>query len=146
MSVSLEWENQEKTAILIRYVSPWAWKQHYDMIRTLHDMMRSVNHPVDLIYDFRHGNALPPNALLHFMRGISQPRPLNTNRIVAVGADHLMASIGRILRRVYPGLTMDITETKTLTEARTLLGLENRDTFMPRSYLSDDNKSPIHHP
>lgn len=126
--ITINWDNEAKTTILICYSSPWTWKEHYDCIPKLFDMMASVNHPVDLIYDFRHGSALPSNTLLHFMRGITQPRPLRTNRIVVVGVTGLLITIGRILRRIRPDDTYDIVEAKSIEEARKMLGKDN-DNF-----------------
>lgn len=147
MTVSTEWDTKDQTAILISYISPWEWNEHYDSIRKMHTMMASVEHKVDLIYDFSKGNSLPSRALLHFMRGITQPRPKNTNRIIAVGAEGLMVSIARILRRIYPISTDDIREVKTVAEARILLDNENKEIVKQRSYVLDDsNQSSIHHP
>lgn len=121
MPVSIKWDNENRNVLCISYVSPWTADEHQNAVKQFMLLMASTDQTIALIYDFTDGNILPPDALMRFMMGITQPRPKNTGMIVAVGADNMMIKVARILRRVYPTMTNMIVETETLDEARALL-------------------------
>ena len=66
MSVHVEWDNEERTAILWSFVGRWTWGEFDDARKTMSEMLDLVDHPVDTICDVRQMSILPPDLVSRF--------------------------------------------------------------------------------
>lgn len=75
-NVSVEWGNEERTIIWTSYLHGWTWDDLYAAAEKAHQMTESVEHPVDMLIDFRTGERIPAGAFSQFnrLKDIQHPR------------------------------------------------------------------------
>ena len=65
MNLPVEWDNPEKTIIRITYPEKWTWSDFYEANTAAVALMKTVEHPVHFLADFRQSRsalaALPDN-------------------------------------------------------------------------------------
>lgn len=69
MSILVEWDNVEQTAIRLVYESTWNWRDHFLALDAVNTLMNTVQHPVDLVLDLQRSMPLPESTAWH----VSQP-------------------------------------------------------------------------
>ncbi len=86
MSVHVDWDNDEHTAILWMFVGRWTWGEYDDALNAINAMLEEVDHKVDFIYDVREMSIVPPDLVTRFKLKYAR-KPEKANRFIAVGAD-----------------------------------------------------------
>jgi hypothetical protein len=89
MPVIVEWDNEDKTAVLINYQRPWTWSEFNAAIEQMMGLFNSVNHKVDVIFDIRNGGFPPPDAMKRFKQAAEISHP-NGGQLVFI-APSMMA-------------------------------------------------------
>ena len=59
MKLQVEWDNAEKTIIRITYTEKWTWSDFYAANTEAVAMMKTVQHTVHFLADFRQSRSLP---------------------------------------------------------------------------------------
>jgi hypothetical protein len=121
MTIQVEWDNPQQTVIRYTYIHPWYWEDYYSANCKAHQMFASVNHGVDVLFDFRRSPVIPQGGFGHFRRSLHETRPLNMGRVVMLGASGIMLVIDNILRTFYPNSTSHFFKARTEEEAQSLL-------------------------
>lgn len=119
MSITVAWDNPEKTILRQTYTGRWTWNQFYAASEQTRDLMDSVDHRVDILIDMRHSSTLPQNAMSHI--GVVERRHRNQGRIVAVGVNQLIQLMFRIVLPIRPHLAEYILIVRTMDEAYAVL-------------------------
>jgi hypothetical protein len=87
MSISVNWGDQAKRYILVTYHGEWSWQDYQESYSTRYEMVRSVEHPVDVIVDVRlHPDPPGPDAA-RYLKWVWEARPANIGRTIMIGAD-----------------------------------------------------------
>ncbi|MEO8607692.1 MAG: hypothetical protein ABI690_07430 [Chloroflexota bacterium] len=121
MPITVEWANAERTVLLYRVTEHWTWDDFHSANQTTHDLLVSIDHPVDLICDFSTSQTIPPRVLSNIGRALRQKRPGNVRQIVVVGVTGLLRNLADVLRTLYPNATANIIDAHTIEHAFRLL-------------------------
>jgi hypothetical protein len=101
MEIEVAWADDQQRLIYVKYLGTWTWDEYDDSIRRVSDLMRAVEHPVDVIIDTR-AHPQPPdsNVLTHF-RKAREDQPANFGQVVIVGGASFMRLISNAAIRVF---------------------------------------------
>lgn len=123
MSISILWDNEEKSIVRFVYTGRWTWEDFYVQIDAANAMMDTVDSPCVSIIDMRASNYLPKGAAVHIRNVIRRSMSHNNSGIsVFLQADVIVQVMIEVLRKSYPDILKN-TEwiyAKTLDEARKL--------------------------
>lgn len=86
MSVHVEWDSEDKTAIVWSFLGRWTWGEVDDAGRNVAALLDQVNHTVDLILDVSHMSILPPDVITR-VKSHYLEKPPKVARLILVGAD-----------------------------------------------------------
>lgn len=123
MGITVKWDNQDKSILLVTYHDPWTWEDFYPAMQQAEHMILKTKRPIrGVITDFTHSRSIPANAFPHFkavitgLRG-SQEGPL----LIMVDLHGGWQAISNVFRLMYPTLWQRVQHAGNLTEARALL-------------------------
>ncbi|GAB4573161.1 MAG: hypothetical protein Kow0077_14710 [Anaerolineae bacterium] len=68
MSILVEWDNEDQTAIRLGYENTWNWRDHFIALDAVNTLLCTVDHPVDLILDLERSMPLPESTAWHVTR------------------------------------------------------------------------------
>ncbi|MEO8609250.1 MAG: hypothetical protein ABI690_15270 [Chloroflexota bacterium] len=127
MPVTVEWDDEQKNAVVITYLSPWTWKEFDPAVNRMLELFDSVQHKVDVIFDIRKGGFPPPEAMKRF-KGVAEISHPNGGQLVFVAPGMLaqfVKGLVQILDRAFWGFgtfeNPKFVFTKSLEEARAFL-------------------------
>lgn len=87
MSIRVDWGDDSKRYILVTYLDEWTWQDYQESYRTRFEMIRTVEHTVDVIVDVRaYPNPPGPDAA-RYLKLMWDMRPPNLGRTIMIGAD-----------------------------------------------------------
>src|SRR5258708_34030035 len=92
MSVSVTWDNAQKTIVCLAYQQPWTIAEFDAGQIELKQLLSTVAYPVDIIIDISKAGTPPPNAINRFMAA-AKNRLRNQGKAVVVGADMFRKSL-----------------------------------------------------
>ena len=101
MSINVEWDGDEKTAVRFTYLGQWTLPEFYTAIDQSNAMMAEVGRKVNVIIDTRKSNALPNN-FISVMRMMPSKASPNTGTIVIVGANAFIRAFANTIARLFP--------------------------------------------
>jgi hypothetical protein len=124
MTVTIEWDNDQKTVLLYQFRGAWTWEELRRAVDEGYARLDAVGYVVDAILDFSESDNFPPNPLAHAREYTSTQHPL-AGVTIFVGANALFRSLWAMFNRVY-GLILRQKEevflfADDLDEARDLL-------------------------
>ena len=99
MATTVEWANEEKTIVLQRIDGEWTMSDYFDIIHQSAELLKTVNHQVDIIIDLSTTHYVPQNVI----SGATQTEsivPPNQRIVIFVGAKmihKLLLSLGKRL-------------------------------------------------
>lgn len=123
MSVSAQWDNEEKTVIRYDMQGRWTWDEFYLAYEEAKTMLRSVPHTVHFItqpLDSLSNGYMPTSALTHIINIYRKALP-NSGATVTIGNSNFARAMVSILGRVAPNAANKFLFAKSLEEARLLL-------------------------
>lgn len=91
MAVEFDWDNEAQTILRFTAVTPWNWNDFHKTMRRATFWLDSVNHPVEMMLDFRQTTKLPAGALGHIRSLGTAIHPNSSNRLVIIGLDESVA-------------------------------------------------------
>lgn len=124
MSVSIFWDNSQKTVLICELTGEMTVRDYYTIIDASFSMIDQLNQRVDLIID-RRAVTRNPSTVAAVLRYGEQNMPGNLNKIVIVGATwftHTIVDLGRILT---PRLMHEIHFAETVDEAQRQLAAQH---------------------
>ncbi len=63
MSISVEWDDQFKRKLIASFRGYWTWEDYREAVDTIHSLMQSHDHEVDLMVDLTHSAKVPVASL-----------------------------------------------------------------------------------
>lgn len=119
MPLITEWDNDQKTIMRVTYQPGWTWNEMEANLSIEKGYLDSVDHPVDVIADFR-GTTLPPGAIARLPKIASSPPYTHRNSgiVIMVGSPAFMEEVVSIYRRVFGQAGAKLTMVHDLDEAR----------------------------
>ena len=101
MVIRVVWADSGHKFITIQTLNNhWSVDEMRQAILTAWDMMKTVRHRVDVIWDVRAGNHLPPNCLA-LSRWMLYTRPANFGDVVILGGTPEIKAINTIVVQTY---------------------------------------------
>jgi hypothetical protein len=127
VTITIKWIDDSKRVISYRIQSPWTWEEADQVKDQLNQMIESVDHPVDCIFDVSAVGALPRNTLqVAFERYNFIPK--NVGVYVMVGAPSSIRAVMDVLRIMRPSVFSRYHLVKTLEDAYRFI--TSRQTFV----------------
>ncbi|MBN2305085.1 MAG: hypothetical protein JXQ72_11435 [Anaerolineae bacterium] len=123
MSISVAWDNSEKTAIRYDFDPMWTWQDFVAATQEDDALFDSVDHTVHLVLNMQQIKTFPSNPLQHLKRLSGHLNP-QLGLIVCVGNNAWATKVLEIFYKVYgqraEGLT-GVESVHTLDEARQII-------------------------
>jgi hypothetical protein len=122
MALTVTWE-ADKRAVLIMLDTPWTFLDFQKVIAQAHTMIRTVQHPVDLI--MWHQVPLPSRDMMIVFRDAFKKQPDNIGRIIVIPNKFtpftvFMSRLAELFEKLYPGKSKMMLA-KSIEEARSLI-------------------------
>ena len=122
MPVTIQWATPEKTIMIIEFLKVWDWAEFSEVYVKSQEMADSVNHKIDIIFDFilseRQG-FLPPRSLGEFIKLAANPHPNRGNIVVVSPRMDMAKTMLNIIQKA--GAIPQIHLVSTLEEAHAVL-------------------------
>ncbi len=119
MSITVQWDNEDKTALYQVIEGRWSWDEIYPILEQINGMMEEIDHKVTLIIDVQKGSMVPKGALRHIGRLRVETHP-GVNRVIMVGARTLVQLLYDTISKLYGQQGYNFAMVSTLEEARTM--------------------------
>jgi hypothetical protein len=101
MPLNVFWDNEAKTIIRSEGEGEWTWEEFHEGLQKIVEMMKTVDHRVDLIHNHQPGSKRPSGSgMPHFQRAI-RVMPPNVGLTVFVNTNAFARAIVAIFTRVY---------------------------------------------
>ncbi len=91
MTVNVEWDNEEKSALRLTYLHYWNWRDHSLALDVVNNLLATARYPIDLIIDLYHSLALPESAAWDVMRYSAALHPNWSGRTIVISPDDATA-------------------------------------------------------
>lgn len=120
MSVSIQWDNPEHTALILTFTAPWVWDEYEVISDTIQVAFESVSNDIDLIIDLRHAGKHIPDHVMSQLRDAYSDGTPNLDQYIFVGATPQFIQQLSIADRYFTALggTLDYQCVDTLEEAQ----------------------------
>ncbi|MBI5668525.1 MAG: hypothetical protein HZC41_11015 [Chloroflexi bacterium] len=120
MPITLDWDNDDKTILLERFISPWTIEEYYRLIDDEAALMAQVSHPVHLILDGSQ-SPLAPRQMFTGIQYALKRLPPNQGLIVFVRANRLLQLFIEVARQMSPQIAQATCYARSVEEARRLI-------------------------
>jgi hypothetical protein len=129
MSISVDWDNDERTIIRWTFSDPWVWADFRVGYERSHALMESVEHTVHILADVREGTKVPVGNIMSNVRMLITRYPSNLGIHVGVSQNLLVRVMGQTVGRLLPkGIGNGVYAVETMEEAYVLFAREARKT------------------
>jgi hypothetical protein len=132
MSVSLHWDNEERSVLRYDFYGRWTWDEFAPEFERANIYLRLSNWTIHFIMclgDEAARNHLPPGALIRAIN-IHRNAPPNTGKTVIVNAGMVYRTVAQTGAAAYPAIGKKYLFADTLEEARALLAAEPTEDFI----------------
>jgi hypothetical protein len=128
MGISVIWDNDAKTVILMTFEGRWTWEELTEAVVICNGMVESVSHHVHYILDRKGAHYTPGNLLGNMKRIVNLFTPNEGLRII-VGENLLIKEALSLFASLNGGAGFPYRHADTVEEARAYL---SRQTVKPR--------------
>ena len=138
MPIHLSWDDADQTILLAESAGTWTWEEYHEALSRIAELIRSVNHRVDLVTVRRADSIRPPgSALPHYQRAM-RVLPSNTGLNVILNTSTIARTVVSIFLRLYGSRTSGmVVLAGSLEDARRLI---RKDRARSRT-TSEDGRS-----
>lgn len=98
-SVSIKWDNPEKTILHYTFRGNWNWDDYLEKLNTGRKMMAEVEHIVCILNDMCEMGMLPPN-FISTARNVITSRPNNTGLVIFLTTNTFFKAMYRVLSKL----------------------------------------------
>jgi hypothetical protein len=113
MSITVSWDNEQKTAIRLDFSGQWSWEEYDDAVDMAYFMVADIGHKVDVITNLARDASVPTDELLgHFQRAFRQ-MPSNVGLTITSGGNSFSRKVFSSFQRTLVAAS--------LAEARAIL-------------------------
>lgn len=116
MSVTVVWDNEEKTILRYTFGGQWTWDEYLIALKDGRRMMESVQHYVCILNDMDNTAFLPPN-FVTLARNVISSRPDNTGLAIFLTNSQFFKAMYRVLENLLPNVPTDYVIATTEDEA-----------------------------
>jgi len=118
MSVTASWNDEAHTIVRVEFVDPWNMTELSQAIQVSRQLMSSVSHTVDAIWDSTATNGAPSNLFSHFMMPNEDTKiPGNQRYVVVVVHGAFLKTFAGMAKRLLPQITKNMYITSSLQAA-----------------------------
>ena len=100
MSITVEWDNPERTIIFCAYRDTWTWEEFFDAAQRSSDLQDTVQHTVDMILDMRSSASRMSGVTGKFSEIARISHPNTGIRVLVTNAD-VMKLLFQVFATVY---------------------------------------------
>jgi hypothetical protein len=125
VSITVEWDNPQKTVVRYIFSRGWTWADYHNSIQRAVELVADIPYTVNMIIDLSNSSLLPSN-ILNTVGNSMRHSPKPYDLAVIVTTNRFVESIIDILQRVYPAQGAKHPCVKTLEEARAMLAEHDR--------------------
>lgn len=125
MSITVAWDNEQKSLIRFTFGRLWTWNEFYAAIDQCR-LQNTVDHPVDILFDARATNIIPGGLMPRIQR-VTASDGVSHGLVVVVSESAFVKSMFILATRTFPNTTRNARFVKTLDEAYTLINRERRN-------------------
>jgi hypothetical protein len=115
--ISVAWDNDDKTVCKYEFQQGWDWQDYYQAIKSAEEMLKQIEHPVNVIMDFRKASLLPNGAINQVQKALAYPRNANVRLTAIVGANTFIRTIADIGQKLARKQNWDLVFVTSLEEA-----------------------------
>ena len=133
MPVTIDWLNEKKNTVHIKFIKPWTWDEYYPMSEKGAKMTEGVENRVNIIMDFTEsGGMLPPSALTHFKKAADKGNPRRGAIVIVSKRMMLVKSLANVVQKVVQ-MKSAILFAGNLDEARNIINhiVEDKPDTLP---------------
>lgn len=125
MPIHVFWDDEAQSVIRSEGEGHWTWEEYHQSLGQIVEMVKSVNHRVDLITLRRPGSVAPPSSgMPHYQRAM-RVLPENTGLNVIINTNTVARSIANIFTRLYGPRTRGVVVlVGSVDEARRLVAAD----------------------
>jgi hypothetical protein len=120
MSVTVSWDNPEKTVIRYDLRGAWTWQEFHLAMDEGVVMRTSVSHVVDVIANLEQSAGIPPNTLSQ-LRRLYKVKLDNRGMVVLAGGSAFVAALVKIFQSLHLRARREAAVAPSVERARALL-------------------------
>ncbi|MBI5667213.1 MAG: hypothetical protein HZC41_04325 [Chloroflexi bacterium] len=103
MPVHIQWDDDAHTIIRTTGEGKWTWDEYHEAIQRTVQLMKSVNHSVDLIHVRLPSSTMPPGSPMPHYQHSLRLMPPNTGINVFVNASPFARALMGVFMKLYAG-------------------------------------------
>ena len=100
MTIEVQWENAERTVVLLEFKGALTWKDYDEGVDKTYALMRTVEHKVDVISYMHPTVRLPKGDAISHIKRAFMVRPPNMRKGLLIGSDLFGEAVVRALIKV----------------------------------------------
>ena len=129
IGIQYAWDNSERTVIRMYVGEYWDWDDLKAAMEGIGNLMREVDHQVDITTVMRPTTALPEGNPTYHIKSVITLLPLNAGVHVMVGGNILINRTVRMLSHSYTCMTGRFFQTNTLGEAYRIIARNRPEVY-----------------
>lgn len=116
---TIRWLKDDSSIVVATYTGKWTWAEHFDTVRKVIQMLKTVPHRVDLIVDVSQ-SATPPlgPSISNISHGLRTHDAPNFGILVFAGARGFNKALLSMIPKVYHALAGTIVYADSIEDAR----------------------------
>ncbi len=130
LSISLRWDNPEKTVLIYAFPANWTWQDFYQVKEQADKMLDDVPHNVVLVFDMTQTLAIPTSAISQARSLIDRAHPRG-KPIILVGTNLVIRALLGLVSKFNPRTEELILAVTTLEEARSWVAKNRPSSSLP---------------
>lgn len=116
MPVHVSWYDDTQTILYYKFDKAWKLEEMFTALSTGQQMVSTVEHIVDSIFDLTDSSTVPQQ-MLSSVRSIERSTPKNLRCTVAVGMNAFLSVLASMVTKAAPLLMKNFKTARTLDEA-----------------------------
>ena len=129
MSADIVWDNAEKTIIKVTFEQKWEVGDMFRIINEGTQMMLTVNHKVDIIFDFTN-SSVSPSKLLSTIERMEETHNDNERLLLVVRANGYLRSLAKVAKLLAPNTFANLYFVDRISEAYTIIEQHQEYSFV----------------
>src|SRR5689334_20286455 len=103
MSITVDWYNAEKTALIYTYEGPWTWYDFDTVVSYGNSLMQSVPHTVHVVVDLKASSIVPTDVISASSRvRIANLTPANHGKLIVYRISPAIHFLASTVERIAP--------------------------------------------
>ena len=99
--ITVEWDNPEKTVLLMTFHPGWTWQDIYDASDEAYGFVDSVDHTVHILVDLSSVDNIAKGLNIVRLKSVTDHIRPNTGKVVLYGAKTLFGNMAKTLITIF---------------------------------------------